>query len=89
MHNLTLTRRSFVKAAAVTAVAASVPFASKPSQALADSGVEEAGAEVQHIRSCCRACGKNECGVWITVVDGVVTRVEGDEQCAHLSLIHI
>ena len=83
MEKLTLTRRSFVKASAVAAVAASVPFASVPSQALAEGEDARSGQDVQHIRSCCRACGKNECGVWVTVVDGIVTRVEGDEQCAH------
>ena len=35
MNSLTLSRRSFVKAAAIAAVAASVPFASEPSDALA------------------------------------------------------
>lgn len=83
MAQLTLTRRSFAKASAIAAAAATVPFVHEPTQALAAGEEADGGERVQHIRSCCRACGKNECGVWITVVDGIVTRVEGDEQCAH------
>ena len=83
MNSLTLSRRSFVKAAAIAAVAASVPFAAEPSDALAEGADAGQASDVQHIRSCCRACGKNECGVWVTVTDGIVTKVEGDEQSAH------
>lgn len=82
MAKLTLTRRSFLKAAAVTAAAASVGFAEKPSTALA-VGEDESAGEVRRIRSCCRACGKCECGVWVTVQDNKVLRVEGDESSAH------
>ena len=38
---------------------------------------------VKRIRSCCRACGKCECGVWVTVQDNKVIKVEGDESNAH------
>ena len=34
---------------------------------------------VKKIRSCCRGCGKMECGVWVYVQDGKVIRSEGDE----------
>ena len=80
-----ITRRSFVMASAAAAGAAAVAFASKPGKALADDDDASTASsqEVEHIRSCCRACGKNECGVWVTVQDGVVIRVEGDEQSAH------
>ena len=33
------------------------------------------------MRSCCRGCGKVECGVWVYVQDGKVIRTEGDEEC--------
>lgn len=82
MAKLNLTRRSFVKATAVTAAAASLSFAATPSAALAE-GVDESAGEVKRIRSCCRACGKCECGVWVTVQDNKVIKVEGDESNAH------
>jgi anaerobic selenocysteine-containing dehydrogenase len=48
--------------------------------ALAESPDDSATEEnVQRIRSACRACGKMECGVWVTIRDGRAIRVEGDE----------
>ena len=83
MAKLTMSRRNFVKAAAVTAAACALTSAAtEPLQALAD-GVDEAAGEVKRVRSCCRACGKVECGVWVTVEDGKVVKVEGDESNAH------
>lgn len=51
--------------------------------ALAETGSSGSatGTSAKRIRSSCRACGKMECGVWVTVTDGKVTRVEGDESC--------
>jgi anaerobic selenocysteine-containing dehydrogenase len=78
-----MSRRGFVKAAAVTAAAAAlVSGSTKPLQALAE-GEDPTAGEVKRIRSCCRACGKVECGVWVTVEDGKVTKVEGDESTSH------
>ena len=82
MAKLSLTRRSFLKAAAVTGAASTLSFAAAPSAALAE-GVDESAGEVKRIRSCCRACGKCECGVWVTVQDNKVIKVEGDESNAH------
>ena len=82
MTKLTLTRRSFLKAAAVTGAAVAAGVASQPSRALAE-GEDETAGEVTRIRSCCRACGKVECGTWVTVQDNKVMRVEGDESNAH------
>ena len=83
MAKLTMSRRNFVKAAAVTAAAAALtPSVTKPLQALAE-GEDETAGEVKRIRSCCRACGKVECGVWVTVEDGKVVKVEGDESSSH------
>ena len=82
MSKLSLTRRSFVKASAIAAAACGLSFAAKPSNALAD-GEDTTAGEVKRIRSCCRACGKVECGVWVTVQDNKVIKVEGDESTAH------
>ncbi|MEQ2958094.1 molybdopterin-dependent oxidoreductase [Slackia piriformis] len=77
---MALTRRSFVKLAAATGAASALSAGVAPA-ALADAGESTASAagEVQRIRSCCRACGKMECGVWVTVENGRVIRTEGDE----------
>ncbi len=85
MARLSMTRRSFVKASAVAAAASTVAFASTSSTALAETEEDESSlaGDIKHIRSCCRACGKCECGVWVTVEDGVVIRVEGDETNSH------
>ena len=82
MAKLSLTRRSFLKAAAIAGAASTVGFSAVPSTALAE-GEDASAGETKRIRSCCRACGKVECGVWVTVQDNKVIRVEGDESNAH------
>ena len=83
MAKLTMSRRNFVKACAVTAAACAVGgTATRPLQALA-AGADETAGEVKRIRTCCRACGKIECGVWVTVKDGRAVKIEGDEQSNH------
>jgi anaerobic selenocysteine-containing dehydrogenase len=82
MAKLSMTRRTFTKAAAVAAAASTLSFAAAPSAALAE-GTDASAGEVKRIRSCCRACGKCECGVWVTVQDNKVIKVEGDESNAH------
>ncbi len=78
MAQLTLSRRSFIKTAAVTGATLSLTQFAGPMQALAAAETTTTG-DVKRIRSCCRACGKVECGVWVTVQDGKVIKVEGDE----------
>ncbi len=78
MVKLSMSRRTFVKAAAVTAAATTLTSAIAPLQGLAE-GEDTTAGQVERIRSCCRACGKCECGVWVTVQDGKVIRIEGDE----------
>jgi anaerobic selenocysteine-containing dehydrogenase len=80
MGELNLTRRSFIKAAAVTG-ALSLASGGMPT-ALAESQTADA-VEVKRVRSCCRACGKMECGVWVTVENGRAVKVEGDESAWH------
>ena len=83
MAKLSMSRRSFVKVAAVTAAACAMAGgAPEPMKALAE-GADETAGEVKRIRSTCRACGKVECGVWVTVEDGKVVKVEGDESTPH------
>ena len=82
MAQFTLSRRRFVQAAAIAGVASGVGFAATPSTALAEGDDPTAG-ETKRIRSCCRACGKVECGVWVTVQDNKVIKVEGDEANPH------
>ncbi len=84
MSNLTMSRRTFSKLMAATAAATAVGTAFEGRQGLAEETAEQsAQAEqgVQKIRSCCRACGKVECGVWVYVKDGRVIRTEGDDSC--------
>ena len=45
----------------------------------AEGEPNEATSGTKRIRSCCRGCGKMECGVWVTVQDGRAIRIEGDE----------
>ncbi len=79
MAQLTMSRRNFMKTMAVTGTAAAIgSSAISPMQALAETDTPKAG-EVTHVRTCCRACGKVECGVWVTVQDGKAIKVEGDE----------
>lgn len=73
-----LTRRGFMKLAAVSGAAVSLLSASSPLVASAEEPAAEESS-VQRIRSCCRSCGKMECGVWVTVENGRVVRIEGDD----------
>ena len=82
MGKLNMTRRTFVKTAAVSAAAAALVGAEAPAVALAaDDNASTKGSTITRIRSCCRGCGKVECGVWVYVQDGKVIRTEGDEDC--------
>jgi len=74
----TMSRRSFMKIAAVTAAAATIAETSVSLLAFADDTATSTG-EVKRIRSACRSCGKMECGVWVTVQNGRVIRIEGDD----------
>ena len=79
MGKLNLTRRAFTKLAAVTGAAVACTAAA-PNAALAeDAGAAARGDDVKRVRTCCRGCGKMECGVWVTVQNGRVVKVEGDQ----------
>ena len=84
MGKLNLTRRAFTKLTAVTGAALACAAAVAPNAALAeDAGAAARGDDVKRVRTCCRGCGKMECGVWVTVQDNKVIKVEGDESNAH------
>lgn len=73
-----LTRRAFT---AGLVAAASIAVAGMPQHASASlqETDEETTGDVKRIRTCCRGCGKMECGVWVSVRDGRVVKIEGDE----------
>ena len=84
MGNLTMSRRTFSKLMGATAVAAAAGMSVGGQTGLAEETEAQAAAAeegVQKIRSCCRGCGKSECGVWVYVKDGRVIRTEGDDSC--------
>ncbi len=81
MEKLTVTRRSFLKAAAVTgAAAAAFSPAVTPLKGLvkAEKAIVQE-PEVKVVRSACRACIHN-CGVHVYVQDGRVIKIEGDSE---------
>ena len=83
MGKLTMTRRAFTKLAAATAAAAAV--VAPAGAALAESSTVTASkaGDTKRVRSCCRGCGKMECGVWVIVENGRAIRTEGDESAFH------
>ncbi len=86
MTKLDLTRRSFLKLAAATGAVASLSVG-VAGQALAEGEAPVVGTgAVKKVRSCCRACGKNECGVYVYVRDGRAIKVEGDADTAFHSM---
>lgn len=80
MGKLVMTRRTFAKAAAVTMAAS--PAFDPANLALVETSEKEGGREgIRHVRTCCRGCGKMECGVWVTVENGRAVKIEGDTSC--------
>ena len=80
MGRRTLSRRSFVKLSAATAACAGVSTTAATALAQTDAGSGQA-TDIKRIRTCCRGCGKMECGVWVTVENGRAVKVEGDTSC--------
>ena len=74
---ITITRRTFMKVAAATGAAAALSSTSAMTALAATE--EPQGADVKRVRTCCRGCGKMECGVWVTVANGRAVKIEGDE----------
>ena len=78
---MNLTRRSFMKLSAATCAVGALATGGALTQA---GGAHAAdNTQTKRVRSCCRGCGKMECGVWVTVENGRAVRVEGDESAFH------
>ena len=83
MGKLNMTRRAFTKLAAATAAAAAVVAPTGAALAESNSATQSKAGETKRVRSCCRGCGKMECGVWVIVENGRAIRTEGDESAFH------
>ena len=80
MTRRVLSRRSFAKLSAATALAGAT-LTNAPAAFADTEPVPSPEKDVKRIRTCCRGCGKMECGVWVTVEDGRAVKVEGDTSC--------
>lgn len=79
MGKLHMSRRDFVKVSVVTGAAFGISALAEPSLAVADDAVDKpVGGDIKRIRTGCRGCGQNECGVIAVVQNGRVVRMEGD-----------
>ena len=76
MIDTTMSRRSFVKAAAITGAATALGVEAAKNMTASDKAW--ADDDVKEIRTSCRACIAN-CGVIVTVSNGRVTKIRGDE----------
>lgn len=79
MSKLSVTRRAFAKLAAATAVASTIAAPVAGTAFAETSAPAPSAGETKRVRSCCRGCGKMECGVWVIVENGRAIRTEGDE----------
>ena len=77
-----MSRRTFLKASAITMAAATLSAQAAPA-ALAATDAPTSATEVKRVRTACRGCGKMECGVWVTVENGRAVKVEGDDSAFH------
>lgn len=76
-----LSRRSLLKVTAAAGAAAALSHESALAaleQKSQEDLAKSTSNEVKKIRSVCRACGKMECGIWVSVRNGRVIKVEGD-----------
>ncbi|MBC5583210.1 molybdopterin-dependent oxidoreductase [Eggerthella sp. NSJ-70] len=75
----TISRRTFTKVGLGAALAASLAPGTLVGLEKASAAESDADATgVERIRSHCRACGKMECPIWVSVRNGRVIKVEGD-----------
>ena len=80
MSGLSMSRRGFLKAAALAGAAAAVGSVT-PVRGLAEEAIHFAlkeDGDTKVIRTACRGCGKFECGVLVTVKNGRAIKIEGD-----------
>jgi anaerobic selenocysteine-containing dehydrogenase len=76
-----MTRKSFLGLAAIvgTSVGLSSALSTNQLREVSSAYAAEPEVDIKRVRSCCRGCGKMECGVWVTVQNGRAIKVEGDE----------
>lgn len=79
MEQPVLTRRSFLKATAVTGIAAALGGSAGLVKSKAGTAKAETEAETKIVRTCCRACIAR-CGVLAHVKNGRVVKLEGDPE---------
>ena len=80
MSGLSMSRRGFLKAAALAGAAAAVGSVT-PVRGLAEEAIHFAlkeDGDTKVIRTACRGCVKFECGVLVTVKNGRAIKIEGD-----------
>ena len=80
MPGLSMSRRGFLKAAALVGAAAAVSNVT-PAKGLAEEAIHftlKEDGDTKVIRTACRGCGKFECGVLVTVKNGRAIKIEGD-----------
>ncbi|MBQ6453955.1 MAG: hypothetical protein IJJ14_06340 [Coriobacteriales bacterium] len=78
MKTVSITRRSFFKAAAITGAMSALAASVSSPVGLAVAAPDAGSAGTKVVRTCCRGCGKMECGVLVTVRDGRAIKVTGD-----------
>ena len=78
MQGKTMSRRSFVKAAAAAGVAAAGSMAMLDSFVTTDAAYAESGEDVKWYKTMCHGC-INPCAVKVKVKDGVAVEIIGDE----------
>ncbi len=81
MAKANMNRRTFAKIGLGSGLAASIGGAGLQGLTQAHASTEQGedtSGEIKKIRSHCRACGKMECPVWVSVKDGRVIKIEGD-----------
>ncbi len=78
MSKLSMSRRTFMKTAAVTGAAVAMSGSTATTALAENANAGEGAGEIKRIRTGCRGCGKMECGAIVSVQDGKVIRIEGD-----------
>jgi len=73
-----LTRRSFVKGSLAAGLAATAGAGLSGLAQASEEELNQDTGEIKKIRSHCRACGKMECPIWVSVQNGRVIKIEGD-----------